>query len=66
MTDRHWDALRTHLLSDGSEHAALLVCGVSRHLDRLDFLVRSVVELADEDYLDAGELHLSISPRACR
>ena len=64
ITDRHWEQLRAHLLSDRNEHAALLMCGVSRRPDRVDFLVRSVVELTAEDYLDSGELHLSISPRS--
>jgi molybdopterin/thiamine biosynthesis adenylyltransferase len=64
ITDGHWKQLREHLLSDRSEHAALLVCGISRRPNRIEFLVRSVIELTDEDYLDAGPWHLSIAPRA--
>lgn len=65
LIDRHWDQLCGHLLSDGREHAALLICGVQAKTGgEVEFLVRSVVELTDEDYLDAGALHLSISPRS--
>ena len=27
ITEEHWTELRAHLLGDGDEHAALLVCG---------------------------------------
>ena len=65
LTERHWCQLCAHLLRDGHEHAALLICGVQAHSGGgVEFLVRSVIELTDEDYLEAGELHLSISPRS--
>ncbi len=64
ITQDHWNQLRGHLLSDAYEHAALLLCGVHRRSGRIDFLVRSVVELTNDDYLGSGALHLSISPRS--
>jgi molybdopterin/thiamine biosynthesis adenylyltransferase len=64
ITARHWEQLRAHLLSDGREHAALLACGLASRNGRPVFLVRAVIELTDEDMLDAGELHLSIAPQS--
>lgn len=62
MTAGCWDLLSGHVLADGDEHAALLVCGVASSADRLTFLVRDVIRLGDEDYLDRGAMHLSIAP----
>jgi molybdopterin/thiamine biosynthesis adenylyltransferase len=64
VSEHHWNQLRSHLLSDGDEHAALLICGVTKSRGRTQFLVRSVVELADADLLDSSSLHLSISPQS--
>lgn len=57
-----WSTLQNHLLSDGDEHAALLLCGQRQSADRVTFLVREVILLTDDDYLDRGALHLSIAP----
>lgn len=57
-----WDVLIGHLLGDGEEHAALLLCGQRETEGSVTFLVRDVVLLQSEDYLDRGALHLSIAP----
>ena len=57
-----WESLTDHLLAGDDEHAALLVCGVATTADRLLFLVRELIPLSDDDYLDRGSLHLSIAP----
>lgn len=62
VIERHWDQLRAHLLADRDEHAALLICGLHATRSSVTFLVRGVVPLTDDDYLDAGQLHLSIAP----
>lgn len=64
-TAEHWRSLADHLLSpDGDEHAAVLVCGHQRSGDRTALLVQDVVPFQGDDLLDAGQLHLSISPMA--
>ena len=62
ILDANWNNLLEHLLGDGHEHAALLLCGQRETDDKVTFLVREVVVLAAEDYLDRGTLHLSIAP----
>jgi molybdopterin-synthase adenylyltransferase len=57
-----WDVLLEHLLDDGDEHAALLLCGQQETADSVTFLVRELVLLTAADYLDRGALHLSIAP----
>lgn len=57
-----WDDLIGHLLGDGDEHAALLLCGQNETEDSITFLVRDVVLLVAEDYLDRSALHLSVAP----
>lgn len=57
-----WTNLLVHLLGDGDEHAALLLCGQRESADSVTFLVREVFLLAREDYLSRGSLHLSIAP----
>lgn len=62
VTLPQWLDLRVRLLADGFEHAAVLICGtVSSPAVRL-MLVREVVPLSDEDLIEHGELHLSVSP----
>lgn len=71
ITHDHWDALTEHLLSDGHEQSALLICGVRDTRDRrsrdtacreVTFLVQELVLLGEADYLDRGALHLSVAP----
>lgn len=57
-----WAKLLEHLLGDGDEHAALLVCGLRQDSTSVTFLVRELVLLAPDDYLDRGALHLSVAP----
>ena len=60
----HWEQLNSHLLADGYEHAAVLLCGIQRSANRVTFLVQKVIELVGEDFLSSGALHLSIAPRS--
>lgn len=65
MIEEHWQQLASHLLAaDGFEHAALLICGTDRTPLASTLLVNEVVPLTGDDLLDAGELHLSLSPIA--
>jgi molybdopterin/thiamine biosynthesis adenylyltransferase len=64
LTDRHWAELREHLLADGDEHAAVLLCGTVTVADRTILMTRQVIPLHDADLLDSSALHLSISPIA--
>jgi molybdopterin-synthase adenylyltransferase len=57
-----WTVLREHLLSDGDEHAAILVCGTVVAPEGVRLLVREVVCLTDDDLLDSSGLHLSVDP----
>lgn len=69
ITEHHWNTLAGHLLGDGNEQSALLICGVrdvpgdTSDGDRqVTYLVHDVVLLGEGDYLDRGALHLSVSP----
>lgn len=62
ILEAEWDELTRHLLADGDEHAALLICGVRRHLGMVTYLVREIVPLSGDDYLDRGRDHLSVAP----
>lgn len=62
LTERQWVQLRGHLLANGSEHAALLICGTLTHPGGMVLTTRRVVALDEGDLLDSGPLHLSISP----
>lgn len=64
LIDRHWTELREHLLTDGSEHAAALVCGTLTSPDGTVLTTRRVVPLNAEDLIHSSRLHLSISPVA--
>jgi len=57
-----WATLREHLLGDGDEHAALLICGLRQTSTSVTFLVRDTVLLGPDDYLDRGAMHLSVAP----
>jgi molybdopterin/thiamine biosynthesis adenylyltransferase len=57
-----WRQLTEHLLVDGDEHAALLICGVRQHRGAVTYLVQQVVPLTSNDYLDQGREHLSVAP----
>lgn len=62
-----WNTLTSHLLGDGYEQCALLICGIRDAGDdrrNITYLVRDVVLLTDGDYLDRGALHLSVAPVA--
>lgn len=63
FTEVHWDLLRSHLLQDDVEHAALLVCGTHDSASGSLLLVRSVFLLDEDDFeADSGEFHLRIRP----
>ena len=62
MTAGQWQELRQHLLADGLEHAAVLICGSLATAGTRLMFVREVVPLAGADLIDQGELHLSVSP----
>jgi molybdopterin/thiamine biosynthesis adenylyltransferase len=62
ILESDWDELIGHLLGDGDEHAALLICGLRETHDTVTFLVRDTVLLQPEDYVDRGALHLSVAP----
>lgn len=69
ITEHHWKTLTGHLLGDGHEQSALLICGVrdvargNGDRDRqVTYLVHDVVLLGEGDYLDRGALHLSVAP----
>lgn len=64
ITESHWDQLRGHLLVDGDEHAALLICGSVASRQGPVLVTRCVLELDGDDFLSAGALHLSIAPAA--
>jgi molybdopterin/thiamine biosynthesis adenylyltransferase len=64
ITNTHWDALRQHLLFDGAEHAAVLVCGTLGHPARTTLTTRRVVLLGEQDMLRSDQRHLSVSPIA--
>lgn len=61
LTDAQHSALRAHLLSDDTEHAAVLVCGTAGNNT---LVCRRVVPLTGEDLESSGRLHLHISPLA--
>lgn len=62
LTFPQWQDLRAHLLDDGFERAAVLVCGTVTTPGTRLVLVREVVPLSDGDLLDYGDLHLSVDP----
>ncbi len=62
FTEQQWHDLETHLLRDGNEHAAALICGTMTTSSARLMLVREVVPLTEEDLLDHGEMHLSVDP----
>ena len=64
LTDRQWVRLRGHLLADGSEHAAALVCGTLTSPEATVLTTRRVIPLDADDLLHSSPLHLSISPVA--
>src|SRR6266545_227132 len=64
LTDRQWAQLRGHLLADGSEHAAALVCGTLTSPEATVLTTRRVIPLDADDLLHSSPLHLSISPVA--
>jgi len=65
FTASHWDQLHAHLLSDGDEHAALLVCGHQAVPGGAVLLVRSVIALTSDDLEQgSGRFHLRVSPAA--
>lgn len=62
ILDADWRQLTGHLLADGHEHAALLICGVRRHRGAVTYLVQQIVPLSGADFLDQGPDHLSVAP----
>ena len=62
LTDEQWRQLRAHLLSDDSEHAALLLCGTVNGPHGVVLTTRRVIPVVADDLLESSPLHLSISP----
>jgi molybdopterin/thiamine biosynthesis adenylyltransferase len=62
ITGAHWSELTDHLLGDGHEQSALLICGIRAAADEVSYLVQDVVLLGDDDYVDRGALHLCVAP----
>lgn len=59
-----WNRLREVLFTpDKHENAAVLLCGTSIHRNRTTLLVRRVVPVPTEDYLERLTYHLEIAPR---
>ncbi len=57
-----WAELVEHVLADGDEHAAILICGSLTTGCHTALLVREVIRFTDEDMLDRSALHLSVDP----
>jgi len=64
LTDHQWRQLRSHLLADDFEHAAVLLCGTLTSPQGLVLTTRRIIPIDSEDLLDSSALHLSISPVA--
>jgi molybdopterin/thiamine biosynthesis adenylyltransferase len=62
VLETDWRQLLGHLLADGNEHAALLICGVRRQHGAVTYLVQQVIPLAGNDFLDQGRDHLAVAP----
>lgn len=62
LTDAQFQTLRTHLLANEYEQAAILVCGSTA--SRRTLLCRRVVPLSGADLESCGQLHLQVSPIA--
>jgi hypothetical protein len=62
LTDTQWAQLRSGLLGDDDEHAALLVCGYLGTGDDQVLLCRRVQQLGPADLLEEGQRHLAIAP----
>ena len=62
LTSAQWQELRGHLLADGFEHAAVLICGTAATPGARLMLARHVVLLGEADLIEHSELHLSVSP----
>src|SRR5712691_11801163 len=57
-------ALRQALFtSDGKESAAFLVCGMSETKDSVTYLIREVLPVPDDGYVERLSYHLEIAPR---
>jgi molybdopterin/thiamine biosynthesis adenylyltransferase/proteasome lid subunit RPN8/RPN11 len=67
LLEEHRAAIQRSLLRDGSERAAILLCGRSRHVDPWTgileerFLGRSVIEVPDAAYVERSPTHLTWS-----
>jgi molybdopterin/thiamine biosynthesis adenylyltransferase len=62
VLEADWSQVVGHLLVDGDEHAALLICGVRKQRGAVTYLVQQVVPLAGNDFLDRGRDHLAVAP----
>ncbi len=64
ISDTDYLALRQALFtSDGKENAAFLVCGVSETKDNFTYLIREVLPVPDDGYVERLSYHLEIAPR---
>jgi molybdopterin/thiamine biosynthesis adenylyltransferase len=57
-----WSELVAHVLADGAEHAAILICGTVTTTVGANLLVQQVIPLTDDDLLESSDLHLSVDP----
>ncbi len=63
ITEKDFDRLRSHLLREGNdEEAALLVAGTSETKQMTNFLVREVIPVPDDGFLEKWHAFLTISP----
>ena len=63
ITEKDFDRLRSHLLRDGNEEeAALLVAGISETKQMTNFLVREVIPVPNDGFLEKWHVFLTISP----
>jgi len=63
ITEKDFDLLKSHLLREGNgEEAALLVAGTSETKQSINFLVREVIPVPNDGFLEKWHAFLTISP----
>jgi len=63
ITEKDFDLLKSHLLREGNgEEAALLVAGTSETNQMTNFLVREVIPVPNDGFLEKWHAFLTISP----
>jgi len=63
ITEKDFELLKSHLLRDsGGEEAALLIAGTSETKQMMNFLVREVIPVRENGFLEKSYAFLTISP----